>query len=138
LQAVSVYHLLSVHFASIRRLKDWGADQICLNTEARRLNADLARISGLPIRTVEAVTDALTLGSGTTTPDPALQPLLPVGDGRLAVPGSVILSSNWSRNILSLHARVAEDSFNANSAAFEQTMISVLAPELPARFIHRT
>ncbi len=138
LQAVSVYHLLSVHFGSIRRLNGRGVDQICLNTEARRLNADLARVSGLPIRTVEAVTDALTLGSGTTTPDPALQPLVPIGDARLAVPGSVILSSKWSRNMLSLHARVAEDSFNANSAAFEQTMISVLESELPARFIHRT
>src|SRR6266436_4445084 len=107
LQAVSVYHLLSVHFGSIRRLNGRGVDQICLNTEARRLNADLARVSGLPIRTVEAVTDALTLGSGTTTPDPALQPLVPIGDARLAVPGSVILSSKWSRNMLSLHARVA-------------------------------
>jgi hypothetical protein len=105
LQAVSAYHLLSVHFASIRRLKGWGVDQICLNTETRRLNADLARISGLPIRTVEALTDALTLGTGTTTPDPALQPLVPVGDARLAVPGSAILSSRWSRNMLSLRAR---------------------------------
>lgn len=138
LQTISAYHLLSIHFGACNKLEGWGIDQICLAVDADELNRDIVRISKLPADVVASTTEALTLGRNTTTPDPALQPLVPIGCGRLAVLGSVILSSNWPRNMLSLHTRVAENTFNARSAVFEHKMIAELESELPGKFAHHT
>jgi hypothetical protein len=136
LQAIAAYHLLSIHFgAQNNGLKGWGVDQICLSIDTATLIRDIERVSELPMAVVSATTEALILGKGTMTPDPALQPLVPIGCNRLAVLGSVILSSKWSRNMLSLHARVSKDTFDANSAVFEHHMTAALKAELPKRFI---
>jgi hypothetical protein len=63
---------------------------------------------------------ALTLGNGMKNPDPALQPFIPVGPGKLALPAIFILSSDHRRNLLSLQTRVAKQAFDAVSGAFEQ------------------
>lgn len=139
LHAICTYHLLSIHFGASRQgLEGIGVDQICLRTETVRLNRDIVRISGIPKGIAESITDALTLGNQTDTPDPALQPLVPIGDDRLAVPAFIILSSDWSRNMLSLHARLSPKSFDANSAGFERQMTKAIEEELPSRFSYRS
>jgi hypothetical protein len=123
-QSLSLYHLLSIHWGGVRHnLRGLGVNQICLQTSRDEYIADISRISGLPKGATTAITSALTLGTDTTAPDPALQPLVPIGAGRLAILGSTILSSNWSRNMLSLHARVSRATFDASSAVFEKEMI---------------
>lgn len=135
LQTISAYNLISIHFGGERNsLEGCGIDQICLGVDACKLNSDIERISGLRADVVAATTRALTLGSGTETPDPALQPLVPIGCNRFAVPGTVVLSSNWLRNMLALHARVDEESFNRGSSVFEHSMIPTLTARLPLRF----
>ncbi len=139
LQAICAYHLLSVHFGAAKGgLEGCGFDQLCLRLAPRDLNNLLARVSQLPLPTVEAITAALTYGEKTLTPDPAMQPLIPVGDQELGALGTMILSSNWSRNMLSLHARVNKKTFDAQSKLFELAMTERLARELPSRFPHKT
>lgn len=107
LQAICTYHLLSVHFGGLRYgLEGVGVDQICLNMKAERLSEEISRIAGLPKEVSARMIACLTLGVDTNTPDPALQPLVPIGEEELAIPGIFVLSSNWARNMLSLHARL--------------------------------
>ncbi len=139
LQTICVYHLLSIHFGAAKQgLEGIGVDQICLSIRTAQLNDDIARVSGVPKKIVRAITAALTFGNETDTPDPALQPLVPIGGGQLAVPAFIILSSDWSRNMLSLHTRVSPDSFNANSNVFERSMITAIEAELPNHFAKRS
>jgi len=126
LHALCAYHLLSIHFGSKKtNLMGWGMDQICLTLDTADLIRELARISGIETSLVAPVVDALTWGVDTDAPDPALQPLIPVGRQKLAVPAILILSSNWARNMLSLHARVSQPTFDASSSVFEGRPISV-------------
>jgi hypothetical protein len=135
LQTISIYHLISIHFgAESHSLTGGGVDQLCLTTEIKRLNQTIARVTSIPMRDVEAITSALTLGSGTNNPDPALQPLIPVGPTKLAVPCIMVLSSNWGRNMLSLHARVSPTTFDADSAVFEQRMTADIVGLVPREF----
>ncbi|MBX3564929.1 MAG: hypothetical protein KF730_10180 [Sphingomonas sp.] len=139
LQTLALYHLVSVHFGAQRhRLKGVGCDQICLAIERKALNAELARIANLPLDFVEGLNRSLVLGEATHHPDPALQPLIEIGDDMLAVPWSLVLSSNWPRNLLSLHARIAASGFDAASSAFERRMVDASVIRIPTRFPHRT
>ena len=102
-----------------------------------RLSHEIARISGIPKELSARIIASLTFGVGTSTPDPALQPLVPIGEEELAIPGIFILSSNWPRNMLALHARVSPETFDANSAIFEKRMIAALEDRLPHHFERR-
>lgn len=135
LQAICLYHLLAVHFgASKESLRGVGLDQICLDLSVDVLDDQIGRLAKLPIDVVKSITRVLTFGYSTTTPDPALQPLIPIGRIALAIPCMLILSSNWARNMLSLHARVSPKTFDARSAIFEKRMIGDLIGKVPDRF----
>jgi hypothetical protein len=74
---------------------------------------------------------------GTTSPDPALQPFIPVAPDQYAIPCTLILSSNWQRNLLSLHARVSSRTFDASSSVFEKKMTTKLMDRLPTPIYSR-
>src|SRR5205823_2037073 len=109
-----------------------GAGQICLGISVKSLVDDLSRISGLAKSVVEGIVEPSSLGIATKSPDPALQPFIPVGMNQVAVPAIFILSSNWERNLLSLHARVSPKTFNSASSVFERRMIDKVQSHLPA------
>ena len=125
--ARSIYHLASVHFqAQASRLHGNGVDQVCLTLPASELIADLARASGTIPTKVAEIVSVLTYGTGLTTPDPALQPIIPVGPKAVAAPAHLIASANYERNLLSLHTRLQPESFNAESSVFETVMTNEL------------
>jgi hypothetical protein len=138
LQARCLYHLLSVHFGALQAsLPGLAYNQICLGTLKTALVDDIARIAELKAKMVVEILEALTLGSFVRSPDPALQPIIPVGPQEVAVPSFVVLSSNWERNLLSLHARVSPHTFDRSSNVFELKMVSDLAAEVPKYFLVR-
>jgi len=108
-----------------------GVDQICLRAEKRKLIDDIVRIGDLSPKVVANFIDALVFGTGTTSPDPALQPFIPVASDDYAIPCTLILSSNWQRNLLSLLARISSRTFDAASSVFEKQMITKLIDQLP-------
>jgi len=83
---------------------------------------DVVRITDLAESLVERIVTGLTLGEATNNPDPALQPFVPVGPGKIAVPAIFIVTSMHRRNLLSLQTRVAKKDFDAASHVFEQIM----------------
>lgn len=136
LQARAAYHLLSIHFGARRlRRTGIGVEQICLDITMKDLVEDVARVSRVGSDVVGRVLAALTYGSGAKSPDPALQPLIELGEDRVAVAPLLIISSNWSRNLLSLHARMNPRTFDAQSHSFEKTMVGPLADVVRTRWI---
>ena len=122
-----MYHVLAVHFgAHIRGLRGGGESNILLILSRDQLIADVELMSSLNQTLIGACIDDLTWGHGTNTPDPALQPLIPIGVGVLAIPCIHLLSSNQERNLLSLMARTQTAEFDAQSHLFEGEMISSL------------
>ncbi|WP_438851163.1 hypothetical protein [Brevundimonas nasdae] len=121
------YHLMAITYGAERRhLVGLGVDQICLEVSRQTLIQDLARVLDRSVNEIAPVVDFLTYGTNTTHPDPALQPLIPVDHTKLILAPFLILTSNWPRNILSLHARVDPRSFNSQSHSFEYEMITRL------------
>jgi hypothetical protein len=138
LQTRCFYHLLSIHFGAARaHLFGCGIGQICLRIDKRNLIDDIVRIGDLSPKTVSSFIDALIFGMGTTSPDPALQPFIPVAPDQYAIPCTLILSSNWQRNLLSLHARVSSRTFDASSSVFEKKMTTKLMDRLPTPIYSR-
>ncbi|MFI0846977.1 hypothetical protein [Mesorhizobium sp. IMUNJ 23232] len=135
LSAIGLYHLISIHEGAKKaRLDDGGAAQICYINNIKNLETDICRISGLSIKATRAMIEAFTYGHMTRTPDPVLQPLMPIGNDQIAFPSTMFLSSNWPRNVLSLHARVSPATFDAHSEVFEKGMIAGLTNTLEKKF----
>ena len=131
----AIYHMLAIHWHATRsRLREGGINQVCLVLDRLTLIEELSRISGLEKSRIERFVVAITYGTGTKNPDPALQPIVPVGDGMLAVPTFHVTSSNYERNLLSLHARIDPASFNASSFVFERMMTDKLLAPLLTKF----
>jgi hypothetical protein len=133
--ARSIYHLASVHYqAQGSRLLENGINQVCLTIPTKKLIGDLTRVSGVDPVKVEEIVSILTYGTGLTNPDPALQPIIPVGPDMVATPAHLITSSNYERNFLSLQIRLRPDSFDAASEIFEKMMTTELLNPLQVRF----
>jgi hypothetical protein len=78
----SIYHIVAIHFQVEKSaLTDNSIRQMCLTLPAGTLMEDLVRASGLPPAKAAPIVSALTYGTGMTNPDPALQPIIPVGPG---------------------------------------------------------
>lgn len=135
LRAVAMYHLLSACFGARREenVQD-RAWQVCLLIEAEALNELICRISGLPSTTVSTISKMLTYGVQTTYPDPALQPLIETRKGSVVIPCIMLLTCNWPRNLLALHARSHKDDFDRKSHVFEQAMIEKCKLGLPTEY----
>ena len=135
LQIRCAYHLLAINFGASRlQITGGGVDDLCLRIKRGLLVQNIRRISRAPLDRIVRFVHGMIYGKGTRTPDPGLQPLIPCGGDELLVPCMHILSSKGGRNLLSLHARVDEKSFNSQSAAFEQAMVEDLAALASGRF----
>ncbi|MCG7872676.1 MAG: hypothetical protein JAZ11_11300 [Candidatus Thiodiazotropha lotti] len=130
-----IYHLVAVHFGAARRGMRGGAEaNICLVLTVEQLVEDLELMSSLSYETVTKFVRFLTYGHNTQTPDPSLQPLIPLGVGRIGIPCMHFLSSNQERNLLSLQARVQQTKFDALSDLFEKEMVARLEARLRTRW----
>ena len=122
------YHLLAINFGAHRlQITGGGVDDLCLRIRQGELVQNIHRLSRVPLNRIVRFVHSITFGHDTRTPDPALQPLIPCGRDELLVPCMHIISSKSGRNLLSLHARINEQSFNSQSAAFEAAMIKDVA-----------
>lgn len=122
-----LYHLVAVHFgAGAHKLRGGGLSNILLVLPRDQLIDDLRLTTSLKAAKIVAFCQFLTWGFRTTTPDPALQPLIPVGAEKLAIPCLHLLSSDQERNLLSLLARTAPGDFDSQSHLFERDMVAAL------------
>jgi hypothetical protein len=128
-----IYHIVAVHFGSgAHGLRGGGDSNIVLVLSREQLITDLELMSSLDKTRIREFVDSLAWGRGTNTPDPALQPLIPIGSGVFAIPCIHLLSSSQERNLLSLMARTQPQAFDAQSRLFEQDMLtSLLSSSLP-------
>lgn len=122
-----LYHFVAIHFGA-RRLshRGGGHENLVLVIDRSALIKDIKVLSSLQDETVGTFVDALTYGSGTNSPDPALQPFISAGGSRLLIAPSFWLSGNIERNLLSLQARRHSRSFDRQSGAFEKEMLREL------------
>lgn len=130
-----VYHWVAVHFgASKHGLRGGGKASILLVLSRDQLVRDIKEMSSLPEGVIRSFIQYLTYGYEMKTPDPALQPLVSLGDGMVAVPPMFFLSSNRERNLLSLQARIEQSKFNVMSKLFELDMVRDLLEEVRPRW----
>jgi len=119
-----LYHLVAVHLGSVRlSVKGLGVSNLCPIFTNVQLCREISQLSHLSMTKVSQIITALSYGTKTTTPDPTLQPFLPLDSHHLMIPCIHLLSSNHERNLLSLHARVDKSSFDAQSDLFEKRMV---------------
>jgi hypothetical protein len=78
----------------------------------------------------------LTYGFAAKSPDPALQPLVMLAEGMVAVPCVLYLSSNYERNLLGLQARIDPGAFDRMSQLFEADMVRDLLVAIHPRWPH--
>jgi hypothetical protein len=124
-----------VHFgASFHGLKGIGQESLLFVTTAQQLATEFRDICSLKLPVIRKFIGYLTLGQGVQAPDPALQPIVPLGDGRIAIPCLLFLSSNYERNLLTLQARTNTPIFDRLSGLFEEAMVSVLLPLVQKRW----
>lgn len=135
LLAISLYHVAAIYFGSCRHnLIGGGLNDVCLTLTEQQHVDRLARTSEVERGICQQIVRALRYGEGVASPDPALQPFIPVGTDRLLLPCLMTLSSNLPRNFLSLHARQEKKSFDRQSSAFEDSMVDQFLPDIPPRF----
>ena len=114
------YHVVAIHFgALLRGLRGGGESDLCLCIGRRELMADMHLMCSLDETIIKAFVATLIYGARTKSPDPALQPLVPLAKDRVIVPCILFISSHHERNLLSLQARVQPDTFNSMSSLFE-------------------
>lgn len=124
-----VYHWCAVHFgASLHGLKGIGEESLLFVTTTQQLASELREMCSLELPIIRKFIQYLTLGYGVQAPDPALQPIVALGEGRIAIPCLLFLSSNYERNLLTLQARIDPPSFDKLSGLFEKNMVSGLLP----------
>lgn len=121
------YHWIAVHFgARHHRLRGGGESSLLHVTTPSKFVADVREMCSLREATIRSFIQYLTYGHAIRTPDPALQPIVSMGNGLIAVPCLMFLSSNHERNLLGLQARIDGDTFNGMSKLFEESMVSDL------------
>lgn len=130
-----MYHWIAVHFGSaFHGLRGGGESSLLLVTTREKLSADIREMSSLDLTVVRSFIQYLTYGFNTETPDPALQPIISLGNGRVTIPCLLFLSSNYERNLLSLQARIESTAFNKMSELFEDSMVGELLQEISIRW----
>ena len=118
-----VYHCFAIDtLASHFRVVGGGLDDLLLRMEWSHLVSQVAKLAAAPTDQVESVLSALRFGHLTTNPDPALQPIIPVGPTEVALPCRTIATSNVERNLLVLQARLSKQDFDSQSHLFARDM----------------
>jgi hypothetical protein len=129
-----MYHLCVIHFtAEGHGIQGGGVDDLCLVLPKGKLVNELHQISGVPLAHAVQFGLALEFGRDTTSPDPALQPLIPLGS-LIALPCMMIGGLRFGRNLLALHARLDPKTFDSQSALFEHEMIETTGNAFRAKF----
>lgn len=120
LQTIAAYHLLGA--ARLHELPQVGGMSALLELQREDLIARVVSVAGVSDATVRKVVDSLVYGRGVKSPDPALQPLIAIGEDSLVTSPMLVLTSNMPRNFLTLLARLDPPAFNAASSVFEREM----------------
>lgn len=122
-----IYHLLSVNFAVDKFNIRGGFDSsLLLQTTRKKLTEELSLLADFSEDRIGKFIDALTYGMNCNTPDPALQPIIPMKNGDLLIPCAHTITNNVQRNILTLIARTQPATFDSQSKAFEIRMCGEL------------
>lgn len=131
----TLYHSVAVNFAARKfGLKGMAEADLCLCLTEDELIHDMRMNSSLDQEQIKAFVAYLTYGFEVTSPDQALQPLIPLGAKRFGIPVIGWLSSNIERNLLSLQARLESRVFDARSGMFERQMTDSLLPSLTKKW----
>ncbi|ADX45748.1 hypothetical protein Acav_1830 [Paracidovorax avenae ATCC 19860] len=117
-----IYHFIVIQFwASKVGLKGGGLESLVLKISKADLLRDISSMTQLDNSIILKFIKFLTFGNNTKFPDPALQPIIPIGEFYL-LPTLLFMLSNHRRNLLSLQARVDAKNFDDQSKAFESAM----------------
>lgn len=123
LLAICAYHyLLVTRGASFHNVPGFGLASLVLRTSWDELRTRVERISGVSRASVAHILDLITYGERTVSPDPALQPLYPIGEDQVLCPTLMVCGSDIERNFLALLARADPTAFNDSSDVFERQM----------------
>lgn len=130
-----MYHWIAVHFgAGLHGLRGGGEASLLHVTTMAELVTDLDAMCSLGKSRIRSFLQYLTYGYATKTPDPALQPIIALINGVVAVPCLLYLSSNYDRSLLVLQARVDSGVFDGLSKLFEADMIRDLLEKIQPRW----
>ncbi|NIK44293.1 hypothetical protein [Xanthomonas arboricola] len=122
-----LYHFIAIHFGSKKlNHRGKGHENLVLVIKLTSLIRDIKILSSLDDGIIKIFVDTLTYGSGTKSPDPALQPFIPAGNNFFLIASNFWLSGHLERNLLSLQARRDSASFDSQSILFEREMLSRL------------
>lgn len=130
-----MYHWIAVHFgAGLHGLRGGGEASLLHVTTMPKLVADLDAMCSLGETRIRSFLQYLSYGYAMNTPDPALQPIVALGNGQMAVPCLLYLSSNYERNLLGLQARIDSKTFDSMSKLFEANMVRDLLETIRPRW----
>lgn len=110
-----------------------GLEWIAPVTTTSALAAQVAAIAGTPLDPTKRLLELLTYGGSVQSPDPALQPLVPVASGVICFAPLFVCGCALERNMLALLARADPKAFDAASDAFEDHMTDLLRDVLKGR-----
>lgn len=135
LNTVALYHLVAVFFGTaLHKTHQLGVASAVLEIDRDELVERVTTLSGVDVRHVRRLLSSMEYGAGVESPDPALQPLVPLGDGRrLLLSPMLTLTSNLPRNFLSLLQRIDGPAFHAASHVFETKMVERIEGPLRGR-----
>ncbi|MBX7496521.1 DUF234 domain-containing protein [Qipengyuania sp. 6B39] len=135
LSALCHMHMVCVYHGALKHgLQGGGLDQACLILKRGDFAKRISAVAGIPSDQTSRAIEMLTYGTLAKTPDLALQPFLPLAGEELLVAPLHTISSNWPRNSLTLHARIASSTFDRQSHLFELPMIEKITDSVPDRF----
>lgn len=134
-----MYHLAAVEFGARKyMLKGGGHESLVLVLDRDQLISDLNEMSSIDESVIGIFVDRLTFGNHVDVPDPALQPLIKLRRGKLALPCIHIITSHLERNLLSLQARQEPKQFDAQSELFEIKMVEDILAEVSSKWpVHK-
>lgn len=131
LQIRCLYHLLAVNMTAYDRRVVGGAESSLLLCLSRNeLINDISVLANFDNDKIGQFLDYITYGFKSKTPDPSLQPIFVMKNGKLMIPAFHILTCNIQRNMLSLMARISPKQFNEKSSHFEKAMTNELMSKL--------
>lgn len=137
LVALCIYHIVAIHYNSTRfKIKGYGLDQRVLRIEKEALINLIKNNSTLSLEEIKNITDFLTYGKNVNNPDPALQPLIMTSTGIL-IPCFLVVTSNFDRNVLTLHSRWDEKHFHGISHLFEKRMTHDLTTDIEGKYFYK-
>lgn len=126
-----LYHAVAVHtIAPHHAIAGGGLDDLVLQIGWHPLQRQIASLSNVDLAKVSTILGALRYGEQTTSPDPALQPIVPISKDMVALPCWHVATSSVERNLLALQARLRPKEFDGQSHLFEREMLHKLQTTL--------